>query len=149
VVNAANFNPGDNWEDYNRPEVKVSVAMGTTDEAAARKFMPKATLRAMKGMGETILDVQSGNAQTLVTTLLVGMGAMQANPNLAKIVVPKPLNAAPSGGGTRKDGEGRFTAFLQGWSWAYRESGRSQKVIFDAMQKLGLDVSRLPTDLQF
>ena len=30
AINAAGFNPGDKWEDYNKPEVTVSVAMGTT-----------------------------------------------------------------------------------------------------------------------
>lgn len=149
VVTAKGFNPGENWSDFDKPDIKLSVAMGTTDEAAAKRFLPHATLRAMKGMAETVLDVQSGNAQALVTTVLTGMGTMKESPNLANVVIPKPLYAAPSGGGTRKDGDGRFTAFAQGFCWSYRESGRSQKVIVEAMQKLGMDVSKLPAGLTF
>lgn len=149
AINAAGFNPGDNWEDYNKPDVKVTVAMGTTDEQAARKFTPKATIRAMKATPEAVLDIQSGNAQTWVTTVLTGLGAMKANSSLANIVLLKPLYALPSGGGTRRDSDGRFYAFMQGWGWSYKESGLSQKRILDAMRQFGLDVDRLPKDVKF
>jgi polar amino acid transport system substrate-binding protein len=149
AINAAGFNPGDAWEAYNKPDVKVTVAMGTTDEQAARKFTPKATIRAMKATPEAVLDVQSGNAQTWITTVLTGLGAMKQNSSLANLVLLKPLYALPSGGGTRKDGDGRFYTFMQGWGWAYKASGLSQKRIFDAMKQFGLDVNRLPKDVTF
>lgn len=149
AINAANFNPGDAWEDYNKPDVKVTVAMGTTDEQAARKFAPKATIRAMKATPEAVLDVQSGNAQVWMTTVLTGLGAMKENSSLANLVLLKPLYALPSGGGTRKDGDGKFYAFMQGWGWAYRESGHSQKRILDSMRQFGLDVDRLPKEMKF
>jgi polar amino acid transport system substrate-binding protein len=149
AINAANFNPGEAWEDYNKSDVKVTVAMGTTDEQAARKFAPKATIRAMKATPEAVLDIQSGNAQTWITTVLTGLGAMKENSSLANLVLLKPLYALPSGGGTRKDGDGRFYTFMQGWGWSYRESGLSQKRIFDSMKQFGLDVDRMPKDVKF
>jgi polar amino acid transport system substrate-binding protein len=148
-INAANFNPGDTWEAYNKADVKVTVAMGTTDEQAARQFLPKATIRAMKATPEAVLDIQSGNAQAWVTTVLTGLGAMKENKNLANLVLLKPLYALPSGGGTRKDGDGRFHACMQGGGWAYKESGLSQKRIIDSMKQFGLDVSKLPENVKF
>ena len=35
-----------------------AVAMGTTDEEAARKLLPHATIRAMKSFAEAVMDVQ-------------------------------------------------------------------------------------------
>jgi polar amino acid transport system substrate-binding protein len=148
-INAAGFNPGDAWDAYNKPDVKVTVAMGTTDEQAARQFLPKATIRAMKATPEAVLDIQSGNAQAWVTTVLTGLGAMKGNQTLANLVLLKPLYALPSGGGTRKDGDGRFYTFMQGWGWAYKESGLSQKRILDSMKSFGLDVDKLPKDVKF
>ncbi|MHB9099638.1 MAG: transporter substrate-binding domain-containing protein [Syntrophales bacterium] len=149
AINAAGFNPGDTWDAYNKPEVKVSVVMGTTDEQAARKFLPKATIRAMKGTPEAVLDIQSGNAQAWITTVNTGLGAMKENKSLSNLVILKPVFAFPSGGGTRKDGDGRFYTFMEGWGWAYRESGLSHKRIMDAMAQFGLDVKRLPKDFKY
>lgn len=149
AINKAGFKPGDNWEDYNKKGVRVSVAMGTTDEQAARQFLPNSQIRAMKGMAETVLDIQSGNGDTLVTTVLTGLGAMKENKSLANLVVLRPTYALPSGGGTRRDNDGRFYTFLNGWSWAYRNAGLSQKRILDSMREFGLNVELLPSDMKF
>ena len=37
MLNREGFNPGNNWADYNKPEIKIASVTGTTDEAAARK----------------------------------------------------------------------------------------------------------------
>jgi polar amino acid transport system substrate-binding protein len=149
AINKANFNPGGKWDDYNKPEVKVSAAMGTTDEEAARKFLPKSQIRAMKGMAEAVLDVQSGNADTLITTVLTGLGAMKENASLANLVVLQPLYALPSGGGTRRDSDGRFYTFMQGFAWSYRNAGLSQKRIIDSMREFGLAIEKLPSEMKF
>jgi polar amino acid transport system substrate-binding protein len=149
AINAAGFSPGDKWEDYNKPEVKVSAAMGTTDEEAARKLLPNATIRAMKSFAEAVMDVQSKNASTLITTVLTGLGAMKENPNLKQLVVLQPLYALPSGGGTRRDADRRFVDFMQQWAAAYRAEGTCQKVIFEAMAEYGLDTKALPPSIKF
>jgi polar amino acid transport system substrate-binding protein len=140
---------GDRWEDFNKSSVSVAAAMGTTDEQAGRRYMPKATMRAMKSYSDAILDVQSGNSVALITSAIVGLGAMAGNPNLAKVRVLKPIVSGPSGAGVRKDGDGRFYAFCQGFAWAYRASGNSKKVILAAMVEAGMDTSRLPADVEF
>lgn len=149
AVNAANFDIGDKWESYSKPEVKVSVVMGSTDEEAARNYMPKATIRSMKDTAIAVLDVQSGNANAWVTTVLTGLGAMKENPNLAKLVLLQPVLALPSGAGTRRDSDGKFAAYMQEWSQPYREGGMSQKRMFEAMTAFGLDVGKLPKDVKF
>ena len=149
VLKAKGFEIGDKWADFNKPDVKVAVVMGTTDEQIARQLLPNAQIRALKGMGEAVLDIQSRNSTVLVTTVLTGLGALKANKNLGSMAVLQPTNNAPSFGGTRRDGDDRFGNFLQDWTLAYRADGSAKRVIFDAMEKFGLDTSQLPSAVQF
>lgn len=149
VLKARGLEIGDTWEAFNKPEMKIAVVMGTTDEKVAREALPKAEIRALKGMGEAVLDIQSRNANAMVTTVLTGLGALKANKSLGSMAVLQPTRIAPSFAGTRRDGDDRFADFMQDWALAYRASGTSKKVIFDAMEKFGLDTSHLPPDVQF
>lgn len=149
TINARDFNPGDTWESYNNPNTRISVVMGTTDEQAARRFLPNAQIRALRGTGEAVLDIQSGNSQAMVTTVLTGLGALQENRSLGRMTVMRPVFSLPSYGGTRRDADGRFAAFLQGWAFVYRDSGRARAVMLGAMQRFGLDVNAIPPEVQF
>ncbi|MEJ0017800.1 MAG: transporter substrate-binding domain-containing protein [Acetobacteraceae bacterium] len=141
--------PGATWEDFNRPDMVVSVTMGTSDEDAVRRFMPKATVHAMKTATEAILDVQSGNAKLFVTPLLIGAPLMQRNPNMKRMVVLQPPYALPSGGAARKDTDRRFAEFAAAWATDYRESGRSRQAIVDAMLECGFDMAKLEGGVSF
>lgn len=140
---------GDQWSDLNKSGINVTAAMGTTDEQAGRHYLPNATMRAMKSYGDAILDVQSGNSAALITSAIVGLGAMSSNPNLTDVRVLKPIVSGPSGAGVRKDGDGRFFTFCQGFSWVYRASGMSKKVILGSMADLGMSLSKVPQDIEF
>jgi polar amino acid transport system substrate-binding protein len=149
VINTHGFDPGTNWADYDKPSVSIAVVLGSTDEQAARKMLPNADIRALKSTAEAILDIQSGNSQAMVNTVLSGMMARQKTPNLGDPIVLAPLLSQPSMGGTRRDGDGKLAAFCEDWAKAYRSSGRAKQVILDAMQHSGLDAAKLPPTLQF
>ncbi|CAH1653733.1 MULTISPECIES: transporter substrate-binding domain-containing protein [unclassified Chelatococcus] len=149
AITAGGALKGNTWEALNTPETRVAVVMGTTDEDAVRKYMPKATIRAMKGMAEAILDVQSGNSDALVTSVLLGINAMDKNPNFKEMTLLQPPHALPSGGGARKDGDGRFTTFVQKWSEEYRASGRVQDVILESLKQAGFGIEAIPAEVKF
>ena len=137
------------WSDLDKPDVTVTAAMGTTDEQAGRKYLPNAKMRAMKTFNDAVLDLQSGNSVALITSAIIGFGTLASNPNLTSVEVLKPIVSGPSGAGCRKDGDGRFFAFCQGFSWVYRYSGMSKKVILASMQELGMSMSKVPSDIEF
>jgi ABC-type amino acid transport substrate-binding protein len=149
VINTHGFDPGTKWADYDKPSVSIAVVLGSTDEQAARKMLPNANIRALKSTSEAILDVQSGNSQATVNTVLSGMMAHLKTPNLGEPVVLEPLLSQPSMGGTRRDGDGKFASFCDGWAKDYRASGRAKEVILDAMRHYGMDTTKLPPTLQF
>lgn len=137
------------WTALDKPETRISVVMGTTDEDAVRNYMPNATIRSMKGMAEAILDVQSGNSDALVTSVLLGINAMDKNPNFTEMTLLQPPHALPSGGGTRKDGDDRFADFVQKWSEEYRASGRVQEVILESLTQSGFGIEAIPAEVKF
>jgi polar amino acid transport system substrate-binding protein len=149
AITAGGTLKGKTWDALNTPETRVSVVMGTTDEDAVRKYMSNATIRAMKSMAEAILDVQSGNSDALVTSVLLGINAMDKNANFTEMTLLEPPYALPSGGGARKDGDGRFTAFVQKWSEAYRASGRVQQVILESLKQAGFGIEAIPAEVKF
>ncbi|CAH1659452.1 PBPb domain-containing protein [Hyphomicrobiales bacterium] len=149
AFNSASFNPGTNWDDYDKKGIRISVIQGSTDEAAARDRLTKVTFRGFKSAGEVVLDVISGNADAAVMGLLLGMNGAKRNPNIGSIIPLQPLYAPASGGGCRKDGDGRFTKFLQEWAVDLQTSGRAAKLILVSMDEAGLDVNKLPPGATF
>ncbi len=147
AINGRGFTPGTDWAAYDKPEVTIAVVLGSTDEQAARKMLPNANVLSLKSTADAVLSVQSGHSHAMINTLLSGMMAKKKLPDLGDPVVLQPLYNQPSDGGTRKDGDGRFGAFLDQWATGYRASGRSKQVILDAMQQFDLDTSHLPATL--
>jgi polar amino acid transport system substrate-binding protein len=137
------------WAALDKPTNTFSVVLGTTDEQAARRLLPHAQIRAMKGMAEAVMDVQAGYGQAMVTTVLVGLGAMKDSTSFAAMLVPQPTLTQPSHGGTRRDGDGKLAAYLDGWAKQYRTSGRAKAVILASMRSYGLDVDKLPPSVAF
>jgi ABC-type amino acid transport substrate-binding protein len=141
--------PAVTWSALDKPANTSSVVPGTTDEQAARRLLPHAQIRAMKGMAEAVMDVQAGYGQAMVTTVLVGLGAMKDSASFAAMLVPQPTVTQPSHGGARRDGDGRLGVYLDGWAQDYRASGRAKAVILAAMRSYGLEVDKLPPSVVF
>ena len=74
---------------------------------------------------------------------------MKNNTNLGAITLLQPVDAPPSGGGARKDGDGRFTAFMQDWATEFHKAGGATTAILAAMKKAGLDVDKIPAGVTF
>lgn len=149
ILKAKGVDLDDTWEAFNNPDVNIAVVMGTTDEKVARDKLPEANIRALKGMGEAVLDIQSRNADAMVTTVLTGLGALKENASIGSMAVLQPVRTAPSYGGTRRDGDERFATFMQEWISAYRANGEAKRVILESMEKFGLDTNQLPPDVEF
>ncbi len=52
--------------DFNKPEVVLAVRMGSTQVVAAKKYMPKATLRQFDGEAQAYQEVINGKAHAAV-----------------------------------------------------------------------------------
>jgi len=130
------------WEEYNKPEVRSANTTGTSTERTSLKLLPKAEQLSFKDRPSMLLAMQSGRADITVSAFVAALGAMKEAPELfGGWVVPEPRNDQPSAFGVRKDGDGRFAAWLQKWSDAARADGTVQELLRDALAEGGLDVS--------
>jgi len=58
----------DGLEDFNRPDVVLSLRLGATPVAAARKFMPKAQLRKFDDESQAYQELLNGKAHAVVAS---------------------------------------------------------------------------------
>jgi polar amino acid transport system substrate-binding protein len=76
----------DALEDFNHKDVILAVKLGATSVMAAKKFMPKATLRQFDGEAQIFQEVINGNAHAAVAS--APTPAFQAIENPEKLFVP-------------------------------------------------------------
>ncbi|MCC0044077.1 MAG: transporter substrate-binding domain-containing protein [Brucellaceae bacterium] len=132
------------WEEYNKPEVRSANTTGTSTERTSLRLLPNAQQLSFKDRPSLILAMQSGRADITVSAFVAALGVMKEAPDLfGGWVVPTPRNEQPSAFGVRKDGDGRFAAWVQAWADEARADGTVQELMRDALAEGGLDVSDL------
>ena len=80
---AAGFN---NLEDFNSPDVVLSVRLGATPVDAAKKYMPRAQLRMFDDESQAVQEVINGNAHAMVSS--APLPAFQALKYPEKLFLP-------------------------------------------------------------
>ena len=137
------------WEEMNKPEMRVAVDLGSTQDNFARKTLPNCTLVALKSADETILALQSGRADAIIQVALL---AVVTTKNLApnvKLIIPEPQSSQPTTIGVRRDPNGEFRDFVDVWLAERRNEGKVSSWIVDSLALVGVDKSTLPGNLTF
>ena len=147
TINSPTFK-GKTWADYNKPEVKVAVELGSANETILRKQAPRATVLGFTQMSEGLMAVKSGRADAFTTTTMAGLVGKTANPDLGEFVVPPPVVQLPGYIGVRQDvGDTRFRDFLKWWSEWNVLLGNSEKWLKEALQERG--IQEIPETVHF
>ncbi|MCZ7888589.1 MULTISPECIES: transporter substrate-binding domain-containing protein [Agrobacterium] len=137
------------WEEMNRPEMRVAVDLGSTQDNFARKNLPNCTLVALKSADETILALQSGRADAIIQVALL---AVVTTKNLApnvKLIIPGPHASQPTTIGVRRDPNGEFRDYVATWLAERREQGKISNWIVESLALVGVDKAALPANLTF
>jgi polar amino acid transport system substrate-binding protein len=58
----------DNLDDFNKPEITLTVRMGSTSVAAVKKYMPEAMLRQFDDESQAVQEVLNGRAHGMVSS---------------------------------------------------------------------------------
>jgi polar amino acid transport system substrate-binding protein len=150
MVNRQGLTGLETWQDYNNSDVRISMITGTSDEQAIKEHAPNATHLSFRQASEAILAVQAGRADAYGTSVLSCLRILNEAPEVfGEIVFPEPVQSLPSSAGIRRDGDGRFNAFVQDWADKNRENGRVGWLMIDAVRKAGLDAEALPEGFRF
>ena len=146
MINNKNFK-GRTWDDYNKPDVKIAVQMGSSMELAVKRFAPKAQRIELKDASDVVLAVQSGRANTLSEMTMGGLMAKARNPDLGEFVQPTPVRSLPSYAGVRHDTDKMFRDFIERWAEYNRLLGHVETWLKKSMSTVG--VTDLPEGLTF
>jgi polar amino acid transport system substrate-binding protein len=138
------------WEDINKPEIRISVDLGSLNEVSARRFAPKATISAFRTRDEAILALQSGRADVDVLAALLGITALAKNPGLGTFrILTNPVVALPSNIGLRREPDTRFREVVDAWLDMNRGTGQIREWMVAGMLKSGSRAEDIPAELTF
>ncbi len=143
---------GETWEDFNKPEIRIAVQTGTTNEMILNRFVPKATKVGLAPGTDPSLSVSSGRADAFLSTFLSGTIARAKNPNVGELLLPTPILSADSAIALRYEQDGRWRGVLSSWlsyaiklrslrGWVQQgliDSGVPAEGLPELMQKAGL-----------
>lgn len=135
------------WAEMNKPEMRVAVDLGSTQDSFARKTLPNCTLIALKSADETILALQSGRADAIIQVALLAV--VTTRKTGAKLIIPEPQSSQPTTIGVRRDPNGEFRDYVDGWLATRRADGKVRGWILDSLALVGVDKSTLPANLTF
>jgi polar amino acid transport system substrate-binding protein len=137
MVNAKGLN-AKNWEDYNKPEMRVAVLMGSADDVILRKMAPRATRIELKELSQIVLAVSSGRADAFATTVLSSLIAKSKNPGVGDFVIPAPEVALPGYIAIRYEDDQRFLKFLNKWAEWNLILGHNERRLIDSLGTAGI-----------
>lgn len=101
-------------EDFNAPDVTLAVRLGATSVAAAKKYMPKATLRQFDDESQAIQEVLNGRAQAFITSKPTPALLAAKYPEKLFLPVPGTFTREPIGFALRK-GDVDSLNFFNNW----------------------------------
>ena len=135
----------DTWAELNKPEMKVAVALGTSNDRAITGLLPKATIVRAKTYAEVLatylagrVDAAGGSAQSLAFGAREQMGGH-------KVVIPKPPSASTTSIGIRKEPDKTWRDWLSIAVDYYYHRGQTKKVYADFIRSRGMDPMKAPS----
>jgi polar amino acid transport system substrate-binding protein len=137
------------WAEINKPEVKITVDIGSTHDLIARRYCPKATILGFKNRDEAILAVATGRADCNVSLAVLAVSTLKKNPNLGELVIPRPLLTLPTTMGIRAEPDRRYKDFLSAWADYNRAMGQTREWMLKGFEMVGLAAEDLPPEVQF
>lgn len=148
ALSRADF-PVTNWADLNKPEVRVAVDLGSTQDVFARRELPNCTLVALKGAEDTNLALRSGRADAIIqVALLAVVTAKNLGPDY-KLTVPEPRASQPTTIGMRKEPDAAFRAYINDWLAQRRADGKVSEWVVQSLELVGVTPDMLPANLTF
>jgi polar amino acid transport system substrate-binding protein len=149
VITRKGFAKPSSWEEINKPEVKITVDIGSTHELIARRYCPKATILGFKNRDEAILAVATGRGDCNVSLAVLAVSTLKKNPNLGELVIPRPLLTLPTTMGIRAEPDRRYKDFLSAWADYNRAMGQTREWMLKGFEMVGLAAEDLPPEVQF
>ncbi|WP_296578728.1 transporter substrate-binding domain-containing protein [Phreatobacter sp.] len=131
-----------NWEDLNKPEVRIAVPQATSMDRFLTTNVAKASIQRFPGNTEAIAAFQSGRVEA-VCLFHPPLIAARQRLGAGKIVVPQPTQSNASSAAVRK-GDAAFVAWVDQQIAGYYRSRQIQAWYEEFLTGFGLDPKAAP-----
>jgi polar amino acid transport system substrate-binding protein len=137
-----------NWNELDKPEVRLVVQSGGTMQVVAENLTPNATVIPVSERPLGILELQAGRADAMIVAIF---DALQiANEVDVDVIVPEPMLRNPATiGVARTPNNAGYINWLTNWVNQQRALGLAQAKLRNAFENAGLDTSVLPSNFSF
>ncbi len=122
VANKAQAASFQSLEDFNKPEVVLAVRRGATPATAAKRWMPKATLRQFDEDALALQEVLNGKAHAFVTSTPTPAFEALKHPDTLFLPMPEPFVQGAEGFALRK-GDPDALNFFNNWILLRQQDG--------------------------
>lgn len=109
-------------DDFNKPEVVLAVRRGATPATAAKRMMPKATLRQFDEDALALQEVLNGKAHAFVTSTPTPAFEALKHPDRLFLPIPEPFVQGAEGFALRK-GDPDALNFFNNWILLRQQDG--------------------------
>jgi polar amino acid transport system substrate-binding protein len=138
------------WAEVDKPEVRLSVDVGSNQDTFATQSLKQANVRRFDTSGDATLALQTGRVDAQVLVVLLAVTVLARAPSIGHLVLPAPLAGAPTSVGIPKEADPAFQQHVNQWLGTMRQSGQIKKTIVSNMQKLaGIDPASFPKEVSF
>ncbi|WP_347555322.1 transporter substrate-binding domain-containing protein [Robbsia sp. KACC 23696] len=138
-----------NWEDINKPDIRIAVDLGTTHETIARRYLPKTQISGFPHRAEAFLALASGRADYVVVLTVLAIDALKKNPQLGDLSIPKPELTMPANMGVRIEADHRWRDFLSTWADYSRLMGSVREWMLASLGQAGIKPTDIPPQVHF
>jgi polar amino acid transport system substrate-binding protein len=143
VIAKPGFEPK-SWADMNKPEVKISVDVGSAHDQIATRLCPKAQITRFKTINEAMLALRSGRVDAQCIFWMGGVRAVKADASLGKVVVPQPFFGSTSNAAFRRETDKTWRDFVNTWIGYARGLGLVREAVIASLDQVGVTAEDLP-----
>jgi len=132
-----------NWDDLNKPNVRVGVALGTATDRDLTKRLPNAKIERFTNTDETVAAFNAGRVDAIGfyhSVLVIAYSKIKKG----SVQIPQPVVAIPTSAGVRREQDTAFRDMLDEQFKKMYASGQTQALYAQYLKTKGLDPDKLP-----
>ena len=136
-----------NWSDMNRPEVKISVDVGSAHDQIISRLCPRAQISRFKTINEAMLALRSGRVDAQCIFWMGGVRAVKGDPGLGRVVVPQPFFGSTSNAAFRRETDRAWRDFVNTWIGYARGLGLVRQAVVASLEQTGVMPEDIPNGI--
>jgi polar amino acid transport system substrate-binding protein len=131
------------WDELDRPDITIGVALGTAPDRDVTARLPHATIKRFPGLDPALLAFQAGQLSALCF-YHPALVLMQQKSKLGTVVLPTPIRYSATSAGVRREADKTWRDWLGTALDFYYTTGLTQAMYETYLTSRGIDPAKAP-----